>query len=144
MSSSNEVIFDLEESPSEIVRKTLLSVKRGERALIKRGDPKIARRAFRNARKQNIKVMSAVQIEYNLNKEEIKQFVGRDINDTNDELMTLTSKMAQLKIEQNKRGDADLNSDTLMDIQRIIDELDNFQDLLLGIEEGRAQINTDG
>lgn len=136
----SDVVYSIDEDPSDVVNDVIGRVQRGERKLLKKGDAKIAKRCFRRAREKNVKVLSAIHIEYGLNKEEIKQFVGRDMEAINDDLMKLTKKMGVAHIEQQEFNEAEISRGTLMDIEKIKTNLQSFEDLLRGIEEGEAMI----
>ena len=136
----SDVVYSIDEDPSEVVGEVIGRIRRGERKLLKKGDTKVAKRCFRRAREKNVKVLSAIHIEYGLNKEEIKQFVGRDIESINDDLMKLTKKMGVAHVEQQEFNEAQISRSTLMDIEEVKTNLESFQDLLRGIEEGEAMI----
>lgn len=140
MSAENQVVYELDEPPSEVADKVVKKIHRAERALTRDGSPEKARRAFRDARKHNIKLMSAISVMYNLNKEEIKNFVGRDVSDINDDLQRLATRMGIAELQMERRGDCDIEMSIWEDIKDVSDEVENFHDLLVGIEEGQAQI----
>jgi hypothetical protein len=139
MATETEIVFELEDPPTEVSRRVCNKIKRAERALLKRGNPDEARRALRNARQLNIKLISAVTVRYGLNKSEVKQYIGRDVTDLNDDLQRLSTEMHLAQMQQEKEGVAEIGRSTFQDIRNVIDETEDFHDLLVGIEEGRAQ-----
>ena len=137
-----EVVYEIEDEPSEVVDSVIQDVERGKRMLLKRGDVKKAKRSFRRSRKNNVKVLSAVHKRHQLPPSEVKHFIGRDIEDVNSDLMKIVKRMHLAVVEQDKRGDATISQDTLMIIEEIVTDLENFRDMLRGIEEGEAEIHT--
>lgn len=143
MPAETEIIYEIDDQPSEVITNVIESVERGERSVIKRADPRRAQRSFHKARQENIELISAIINEYGLTEEQIRQHIGRDIQKTNEELMNLTKQMAVASIEQEKKGTAKISKSVLMDIEEVKTELRMFQDLLVGIEEGQARIAGD-
>lgn len=139
MSAETEIVFELDDTPVEVSERICQKVRRAERALIKRGNPDEARRALRSARQLNIKLISAVSVRYGLNKSEVKQYIGRDVTDLNDDLQRIATEMHLAQMQQEKQGVAEIGRSTFQDIRNAIDETEDFHDLLVGIEEGRAQ-----
>jgi len=138
-----EIQYDIDDDPSTVVEDVVRHVERGERQILERGRPDFAERAFRRARQRNVMVLSAIQARYGLSSDEIKQFVGRDISETNDELMEICKRMAMSKVRQNKTNEAVVKETTLMDIQEVLTDLESFRDLLRGIEDGQVVIQNE-
>lgn len=140
MSTEHQVVYDINGDPSEVAERVVEDIRRGHRRLLRDQDARLARRSLRRARKRNVELLSVIQTEYDLTTEEIKKHVGRDIDKINDTLANLSTEMKIAHIEQQGRGDADIERSTLESMVDVMDKMQNFQDLLEGIDQGQAQI----
>lgn len=139
----SEIVYDVDEQPAEILDDVISSVEKGKRKVLRDADPESAGRNFQRARQTNIKLISAIQLQYGLNKQEVKQHVGRDIEAINDSLMDISAKMRLASVEQEKFGEAEITTSVLMDIEQVKMNLESFHDLMQGIEDGEAMIQNE-
>jgi predicted HTH transcriptional regulator len=140
MTIEHEVVYDIHEPPSQVAQDVVSDIRRGHRRLLRDQNARLARRSLRRARKRNVELLSVLTNEYDLTVEEIKKHVGRDINKINDTLANLCTEMKIAQIEQEGRGDADIERSTLESMVDVMDKMQNFQDLLEGIDSGAANI----
>lgn len=137
--SQTDLRLEYEGTPSTISKEMVDNLRRGERKIYK-GDPEKARRCFRRARRKSVVLLSSMAEEYSLNQEQVKRYVGRDIDNMNDDMMQVARQMSLASVEQQRTGNAPIKESTLMDVRELIADAEDFYDLLVGIEEGRVVI----
>lgn len=138
-----EIVYDLDDSTVEVIDDVVEKTKRGKHAVLKDGDPYRSYHWFSRARQKNIKVLSAVAVEYGLAKTEVKRAIGHDIQKTNQSLMSLSSQMKTIHIDKQRTGKVKIDRTTLEEIEQVLLELENFRDLIRGLDEGKAMIVED-
>lgn len=137
-----EIARDTNERPDELTGEILSQTRLAKRSLIKQGDPARAKRRFQRARQLNVSVVATIGDEYGLEPRELQETIGYDIQNTNDDLMKLVKKMGAAEIERQKTADrtAKIKRNTLMEIEEVISEIEQFHDLIVGLEEGTTRI----
>lgn len=133
------VEWDIDDRPSEVLSEILEDVKYGKRRLYNDGNAKIARNAFRGARKKNVKVIAAVQREFGLGEAEIQEAIGENVQDVNEHLKKLSQILAIRNIQRQREGMLEMSEEELARIEEVEYLLDLFMDLMEATEESQDE-----